>query len=178
MEYYVNKQTEDLGVVAAGDTMMLLNQSDKFSTKTFNAKSSSDSYTLGANLGATYGTFRVSGYSSAKNTLDAAGHTMFEIGDGASVNLKYLTINNLVDEDGSLMKISQGGSGSLTEVNVNGNAGSAAIVNDGTLTLAGGSSSSYNIFTGGGIKGTGTTTINSYSYWEFAANGLQTPNYN
>ena len=174
LEYYVNKTTEDLGVVSGGDTMMLLNQTDKFSEKTFTAKSSSDTYTLGANLGATSGTFNVNGYSSSyKNILDANGHTMFEIGDGATVNLKYLTINNLADEDGSLMRISEGGTGSLYHVNVNGNENTAAIVNDGSLTLSGGSSSAHNTITGGGIKGSGTTTIYSSSYWDISASGLQ-----
>ncbi|MCM1339153.1 MAG: hypothetical protein NC191_05740 [Muribaculaceae bacterium] len=165
LEYYINTSTEDLGVVPGGDTMMLMNQSDKFASRTFSANNSSDTYTVGANLGKTYGTFNVNGYSSSTpNVLDADGHTLFEIGDGATVNLKYLTINNLADVDGSLMKIELGGTGTLNYVNVNGNDSSAAIVNDGTLNL--GYSSNPQTFTGGGIKGNGTTNISWY--WDFA----------
>ncbi len=173
LEYYVNKTTEDLGVVPGGDTMMLMNQSNKFASRTFRANNSSDTYTVGANLGKTYGTFNVNGYSSSsKNTLDANGHTLFEVGDGARVNLQYLTINNLADVDGSLMNI-EGGTGLLNYVNINGNDNSAAIVNNGSLILDGGSLSNHNIITGGGIKGSGTTTINSGSYWDIGAGGLQ-----
>ena len=174
LEYYVNTTTEDLGVVSSGDTMMLMNQSDKFAEKTFSANSSDDTYTLSANLGQTSGTFNVNGYnSSSRNVVDAAGHTMYEIGNGARANLQYLTINNLANSDGSLMKISEGGSGTLHSVNINGNENTASIVNDGNLTLSGGTSSAHNTITGGGIKGSGTTTININSYWDISASGLQ-----
>jgi len=164
IEFFRDTLVEEIASETLGDTLKLMNQYGTVGTRSFSAVNAEDVYTLTDNLGSTSQTgadakFRVSGIKDgyALSTIDASGHTMFEIDkDDTNLEISNVKITQTNAQDGSILNISNAnGRAELKDtVVLNGAANSYGIVNDGTLVSSGKVSSNT------GVKGAGNLSVN------------------
>lgn len=163
IEYYYENIRKEIETNSLGDTLALMNSLNVHGEKYFRAVNAEDVYVVGENLGQMVGStdsaryFRIIGKKDGDvlSTLDANGHTLFETTNN-HLNLANLNIINLASSDGSLINNGEEGCVLLAgNINVSGQAGSNAIINNGTLQLNNGSIISSNV----NILGDGTLEL-------------------
>ena len=145
---------EEVGSVIMGDTLALLNQTDQFSEKTFTF-SAAATYTGSATPGVTSGSMSINGVQDTRTILDfgnVAG-AQFRVTGSAGLNLSKVTI--VKDTEDATPVIHNENTTTLSNVSIYGNPHAADIENSGTVDLYGA------VTLGGGISGTGSTTINT-----------------
>ena len=134
------------------DTLYLVNTATNNATKNFNAAAANSAYTVGTNLGSTYGTVNVNGVGNvgSQSTLNFGSYSGFSIGNGRTVNLNNVkTING----SGFLADVASGGKINISNSEISGQG--IKTVSGANIGFAGTNTVS------GAISGAGTTSVTS-----------------